>query len=96
MRAAQQRAWGYGDPATRAVETTNDEARRHSENNAFNCARITISSSAASASESAATRGYAALNQRFDEPRPGVKARVADDTGRGAGSLQARPTLLNK
>jgi hypothetical protein len=28
VRAAQQRAWGYGDPATRAVETTDDEARR--------------------------------------------------------------------
>ena len=28
VRAAQQRAWGYGDPATRLLETTNDEARR--------------------------------------------------------------------
>jgi hypothetical protein len=34
VRAAQQRAWGYGDPATRALETADDEARRPSEANA--------------------------------------------------------------
>ena len=34
VRAAQQRAWGYGDPATRELETVDGEARRPSEANA--------------------------------------------------------------
>ena len=38
VRAAQQRAWGYGDPATRAVETTDDDARRRFRNTALSIA----------------------------------------------------------